>query len=89
MSIFWRNVALVATLGVAIVVLFPLGSGPFTATYGPASALRALAYIAFLFALLSTLLVRPAKRAGSPRQSNTPFAVVAVSACAAIPPLRC
>ena len=89
MSIFWRNVALLATLGVAVVVLFPLGSGPFTVTNGPASALRAFAYIALLFVLLSTLLTARTDRPQSYLRQDASCALVALSADATHLPLRC
>jgi hypothetical protein len=44
-----------AVLGIAGVVLFPAVCGPFTATYGPASALRAMAYAVLLALALCTL----------------------------------
>jgi hypothetical protein len=89
MSIFSRNVALLATLGVALVVLFPLGSGPFTATYGPASALRAIAYVSLLFVLLSTLLAVRTDGSESHVRRDLSVAPVAVSASTAVLPLRC
>jgi hypothetical protein len=51
-----RNAALLVTLGVLLVALFPLGAGPFTATHGPLTALRALAFAILLFAAISFLL---------------------------------
>jgi hypothetical protein len=51
-----RNTALLVTLGVLLVALFPLGAGPFTATHGPLTALRALAFAILLFAAISFLL---------------------------------
>ena len=89
MSIFCRNVALLATLGVALVVLFPLGAGPFTATYGPASALRAIAYVSLLFVLLSTLLAVRTNPSESHVRRNLSVAPAAVSASTAVLPLRC
>jgi hypothetical protein len=89
MSIFWRIVALSATLGVALVVLFPMGSGPFTATHGPASALRAVADVALVFVLLSTLLVLRADHPESHLRQDISFDPVAASASPAVLPLRC
>ena len=89
MSIFWRNVALLATLGVAGVVLFPLASGPFTVTNGPASALRAFAYVALLFVLLSTLLAVRTDQPESHLRQDSSFVVVALPDCATPLPLRC
>jgi len=51
-----RNTALLVTLGVLLVALFPLGAGPFTATHGPLTALRALAFAILLFVAISFLL---------------------------------
>ena len=51
-----RNAALLVTLGVLLVALFPLGAGPFTATHGPLTALRALAFTILLFVAISFLL---------------------------------
>ena len=53
---FFRNAALLAIVGIVTVVLFPAVCGPFTATYGPASALRAMAYAALLVFTLCTLV---------------------------------
>jgi hypothetical protein len=50
-----RNTALLVTLGVLLVVLFPLGAGPFTATHGPLTALRAFAFAILLFVAISFL----------------------------------
>jgi len=57
MSFFSRNVALLAALGITVVVLFPATFGPFPVTHGPASALRAIAYAALLFSCLSCLII--------------------------------
>ena len=89
MSILCRNVALLATLGVAVVVLFPLGSGPFTVTNGPASALRAFAYAALLFVLLSTLLAVRTDRPESHLRQDSSFVAVTLPDCAIPLPLRC
>jgi hypothetical protein len=43
-----RNAALLTTLGVVLVALCPLGAGPFTATHGPVTALRAVVYAVLL-----------------------------------------
>jgi len=56
MSMFFRNVALLAAVGIVGVVLFPAVCGPFTATYGPASAFRAMTYAALLIFALCTLM---------------------------------
>jgi len=57
MSMFFRNVGLLAAVGIVSVVLFPAVCGPFTATYGPASAFRAMANAALLIFALCTLMV--------------------------------
>jgi hypothetical protein len=49
------SAALLATLGVVLVALFPLAAGPFTATHGPITALRAIA-AAFLLAVVLAFL---------------------------------
>jgi hypothetical protein len=52
------TVALLAILGTVLVFLFPAAIGPFTATNGPATALRAAASVqALLMLLCSSLLV--------------------------------
>lgn len=89
MSIVCRNVALLATLGVALVVLCPLGSGPFTTTHGPASALRSFAYASLLFVLLSTVLALGNARPESQIRKDLSFIPVAGSARTAALPLRC
>ena len=57
MSMFFRNVAVLAAVGIVGVVLFQAVCGPFTATYGPASAFRAMANAALLIFALCTLMV--------------------------------
>jgi hypothetical protein len=55
MSPWCRNAAVLVSLGVLLVALFPLGAGPFTATHGPLTALRALAFAILLFVAISFL----------------------------------
>ena len=50
-----RKVALLVAIGVLFVALFPTSVGPFTATNGPVTALRALAFAVMLFAAMSFL----------------------------------
>ena len=50
-----RNIAVLVALGVIFVALFPTSVGPFTATNGPVTALRALAFAVLLFAAMSLL----------------------------------
>jgi hypothetical protein len=57
MSLFGRNVALIAIFGIALVILFPASFGPFQVTHGPASSLRAIAYADLIFFCLSCLIV--------------------------------
>jgi len=57
MEFSWRGTALLATLGVVLVALFPAGAGPFTATQGPVTALRAIAFLVLLLFILGFLLV--------------------------------
>jgi hypothetical protein len=38
----FRNAALLATVGVVLMALFPTGTGSFTATHGPVTAVRAV-----------------------------------------------
>jgi len=52
------TIALLAMLGIVLVFLFPAAFGPFTATNGPATALRATAAVQSLLMLLcSSLLI--------------------------------
>jgi hypothetical protein len=52
------TIALLALLGTLLVFFFPAACGPFTATYGPATAFRAAAaFQALLMLLCSSLLV--------------------------------
>ena len=58
------TIALLAILGTILVFLFPAACGPFTATNGPATALRAAAAVQSLLMLLCSsvliaLLQRP------------------------------
>jgi hypothetical protein len=89
MSLFGRNVALLAVLGIALVVLFPATFGPFPVTYGPASALRAIAYATLLLLCLSVL---PAVLTESPMlqlQQNRPTEAVTGSLTPPTLALRC
>ena len=89
MPLFSRNVALVAVLGIALVLLFPATFGPFPVTHGPASALRAIAYASLLFLCLSVL---PAVLTESPilqLQQNHPAEAVAASLTPPTLTLRC
>ena len=52
------TIALLALLGTLLVFFFPAACGPFTATNGPATALRAAAaFQALLILLCSSLLI--------------------------------
>ena len=57
MSLFGRDVALIAIFGMVLVVLFPATSGPFQVTRGPASSLRPIAYADLIIFCLSCLIV--------------------------------
>ena len=73
-----------------MVVLFPSGSGPFTATHGPASALRAVIDVNLVFALLSTALAVQSHRPEShPRQHLQSVSILVPAGTAAALPLRC
>jgi hypothetical protein len=50
-----KNAALLTTLGILLVALFPLAAGPFTATQGPVTALRAVIYAVLLLITISFL----------------------------------
>ena len=55
------TIALLALLGTLLVFFFPAACGPFTATYGPATAFRAAAAVQALLILLCSLVAhRPA-----------------------------
>jgi hypothetical protein len=56
MSLFSRNVALLAVLGIAHIALFPATFGPFQATHGPASALGSTPITDFVLLCLSLLV---------------------------------
>jgi len=53
-----HSAALLATLGVVLVALCPLAAGPFTATHGPITALRAIAAAILLFVIVCFLSVK-------------------------------
>ena len=60
MSLFGRNVALLAVLGIVHIALFPAAFGPFQVTHGPASALDstpAADFVLFCLCLLVSFLV--------------------------------
>jgi hypothetical protein len=84
-----RSVALLIALGIAVVVLFPSGSGPFTATHGPASALRAVVDVDLVFALFSTALALQPDRPGLHTTQHLQIVSIPDSAGAAALPLRC
>lgn len=50
------TIALLAIFGTIFVFLFPVASGPFTATNGPATALRAAAAVQLILILLCSSL---------------------------------
>ncbi len=50
-----KKLALLAGLSIVLVAVFPLAAGPFTATHGPVTALRALALAILLFTTIATL----------------------------------
>ena len=70
-----RNLAFLATLAVATVVLFPAVSGPFTATFGPACAFRAIAYAA-LVAFALTMLVAVSRQSPVMLLTRQPATVI-------------
>jgi len=89
MSMFFRNVGLLAAVGIVSVVLFPAVCGPFTATYGPASAFRAMAYAALLIFALCTLMASHTESSKIRlRSAASPVALAEPSALPA-PALRC
>jgi hypothetical protein len=55
MQFSWRSTACLATVGVVLVALLPLGAGPFTATQGPVTAFRAVALLVLLLFILCFL----------------------------------
>ena len=59
MSLPTQSTAVIAVLAIASVALFPLGTGPFTATHGPATTVRTITKIMLEFDL-SSLLQRAA-----------------------------
>jgi hypothetical protein len=86
-----RNTALLVTLGVLLVALFPLGAGPFTATHGPLTAMRALAFVILLFVVISFLVRALALVADRDLYIRLRIQVggVAVFDSAPVPSLRC
>jgi hypothetical protein len=85
----WRNVALLITLGIALVVLFPSGSGPFTATHGPASALRAVVDVDVVLALLLAAVAVQSARPESHTRQRLQGVYIPFFAGTAALPLRC
>ena len=84
-----RYVALVATIGIALVILFPLGSGPFTATHGPVSALRAIANFALLLLIFYFLAAMRSGRLASCIRHAIPFEPAEACVAQPILELRC
>jgi len=89
MSLFRRNVALLATLGIALVVFCPTVRGPFTATHGPESALRALAYADFVFDCLTALVILPIAGHELGRLADHPVEPFSIVSLPPTPALRC
>jgi hypothetical protein len=59
MSLFGRNVALLAVVGIAHIAMFPAAFGPFQVTHGPAAALDSSPvadFVLFCFFVLATFL---------------------------------
>lgn len=50
-----RKLAVVAMLAIVLTALFPMAGGPFTASHGPVTALRATAFALLLFAAIACL----------------------------------
>jgi hypothetical protein len=84
-----RYAALMATMGIALVVLFPLSSGPFTATHGPVSALRAIANFALLLVIFCFLAAQRRGRLTSCIRQPIPFEPTEACAPWPILELRC
>ena len=84
-----RNTALLVALGVLFVALFPLGTGPFTVTHGPLTALRALAFAILLFVAVSFLLRAMVADPGLYITLKIQVVGVAVFDSAPVPSLRC
>ncbi len=81
------KIALLATLGITIILLFPAAFGPFPVTYGPASALRAIAYAALVIFCLS-FLVAFLMESAALRIEHIAQAIAAGASCPT-PALRC
>lgn len=86
---FGRSVAILVTLGVLLVVLLPLGTGPFTATHGPVTALRALIFAILLFVTISFVLRAFIAYRDVCLELNTQAVSVAVLNSSPVPNLRC
>ena len=84
-----RNVAVLVTVGVLVVALFPLGTGPFTATHGPLTALRALLFAILLFATISFVLRALAAYRDDYIRLNIQTVGAAASDSSPLPNLRC
>ncbi|HZD31145.1 MAG TPA: hypothetical protein VE779_05730 [Candidatus Angelobacter sp.] len=61
----FRNAAVLAVLAVVLVTLLPAGSGPFTSTHGPVTAVRTVVdhvfdFISVAFVLLTFIAYRAA-----------------------------
>jgi hypothetical protein len=89
MLLFFKYVALVAMIGIALVMLFPLGSGPFTATHGPVSALRAIANFALLLVIFCFLAAMRSGRLTSCIRQVIPFEPTEACTPRPILELRC
>ena len=89
MTLLSRNLALLAILSIVVMVFSPPVCGPFTATYGPASALRAIVFAALVILSLTHLwvlqLLTPQLRRCLECRSTEPDAVLTLPA----PVLRC
>lgn len=85
----FRSVAILVALGVLVVALFPLGEGPFTATHGPLTALRALIFAILVFVTISFVLRVSVAYRDSCLRIDVQTVRVALFNSPPVPSLRC
>ena len=89
MSLCSRNVALMAVLGIAFVILFPATFGPFQVTNGPASSLRAIADADLVIFCLCFLVIVLRQNPLSGIQLSHPGSTYTFSSSPPVLTLRC
>jgi hypothetical protein len=85
----YRQAAVLAMMGIVLIALFPCGIGPFTATHGPMTAVKAVVDPAVEFTAVSVLPVTPVTYLELHVLLESRVGPVATFDATPIPSLRC